>query len=266
MLKDIPSFLSKLVDRKKGEILTILKNLLEGSIAYLITLIPVLMYVIKLTIDNWGITELEKLRLSNIKKFQIALTKYVFIGIAFVATMFILLVYSEQLNDIKGNLIYGMLAFFFIIFIVIIFATERIIKFLAEILSFKYEYHIVNDQGIPVYRIIKLSGNNSLLVESDGIEEFLDSKVNRRYKKIRIKNNILEKFYSSEKPKGFIYGFAILSIVALALLFITNGWWQFSIYMIFIITMILTLVLTLNYIENKKYNESLLANNNNMEE
>lgn len=246
--------------------MTILKNLLEGSIAYLITFIPVLMYVIKLTIDNWGITELEKLRLSNIKKFQIALTKYIFIGLAFVATMFILLVYSEQLNDIKGNLIYGMLAFFFVIFIVIIFAAERVIKFLADILSFRYEYHIVNEQGIPVYRIIKLSSNNSLLVESDGIEEFLDSKVNRRYKKIRIKNNILEKFYGSKQPKRFMYGLAILSIVALVLLFFTNGWWQFSIYIVFIIAMILTLVLILNYIENKKYNEGLQANSNEIEE
>lgn len=152
------------------------------------------MFVIKLVIDNWGITDLEKLRLSNIKKFQIAFTKYIFIGITFVATMFIMLVLSDQFNEIEGNLIYGMLAVFFIIFIVATFIAEKIITFVASLLSFRYEYHIVNDQGESVYRIIKLSANNSLLVEWDGIEEFLDSKLNRRYKKFGLKIILLKNF------------------------------------------------------------------------
>ena len=127
-------------------------------------------------------------------------------------------------------MIYGMLAFFFIIFIVTISTTEKIIKFLAKILSFRYEYHIVNNQGEPVFRIIKLSGNNTLLVESDGNEEFLDNKENRRYKKVRIKNKTLEKFYRSKKSKNLIIGLAILIIVSLAPVFFSTGWWQFSLY------------------------------------
>lgn len=232
----------------------------EGLVAYLITSIPVIGYAIKLLIDNFGITELEKLRLSNFKKFQIALTKYIFIGITFVAVVYLLLTFSEQFKGIKGNLLYGMLAFFFIIFIVTIFTVEKIIRFVAEILSFRYEYHIVNDQGVPVYRIIKLSGNNSLLVESDGIEEFLDSKENRRYKKVRIKNKILEDFYRSKKSENCIIGFAILSIGSLVPVFFTHGWWQFSLYTIFIMALLLTLILFLNYIVNKRFNESLPAN------
>lgn len=237
-----------------------LKSLPDGFLAYLITIIPVIGYVIKLTIDNWGITELEKLRMSNFKKFQIAITKYVFTAIAFVAGIFLLLTFSNQMEGIEGNLIYGFLAFLFIIFVVTIFTLENIMKFIARTLSFKYEYHIVDEQGEPIYRIIKMSGNNSLLVESDGIEEFLDSQINRRYKKIRIKEKKLENFYGSKKSKHTIHGLAILSLIALVSVFFTTDWWQFSLYMIFIISMLVSLILWLNYAEDKKYNERLLEN------
>lgn len=246
--------------------LAIFKVLNEGLIAYFITSIPVIVYAIKLLVDSWGITELEKLRLSNFKKFQIAITKYILIGITFIAIVYLLLIFSEEFKDIKGNLLYGLLAFFFIIFIVTIFAVEKIVRFVAEILSFRYEYHIVNDQGLSVYRIIKLSGNNSLLVESDGIEEFLDSKENRRYKKIRIRNKALEKFYSSKISRNFIFGFAILSIVTFIIVFVTTGWWQFIFYMVFIVSLLLSLILLLNKVENKKYNERLLTKNVSMKE
>ncbi|MBD7944698.1 hypothetical protein H9650_11285 [Psychrobacillus sp. Sa2BUA9] len=241
----------------------ILKDLPESSVAYLITFVPIIVYVIKLTIDNWGITELEKIRLSNIKKFQITLTKYVFLSITFVAAMFIMLVLSDQFEEIKGNLIYGMLAFFFIIFIVATFIAEKLIRFVANLLSFRYDYHIVNDEGVPVYRIIKLSSNNSLLVESDGIEEFLDNKENRRYKKIRNKNKILEEFYGSKKSMNSIIGLAILSFGFLVLVLVTTDWWQFVYYLVFITALLFTLILLLNYIENKRYNDSLQGNSDN---
>lgn len=238
--------------------LTILKSLPDGFLAYLITIIPVIGYVIKLTIDNWGITELEKLRMSNFKKFQIAITKYVFTAIAFVAGIFLLLTFSNQMDGIEGNLIYGLLAFLFIIFIVTIFTLENIMKFITRTLSFKYEYHIVDDRGEPIYRIIKMSGNNSLLVEADGIEEFLDSQINRRYKRIRIKEEKLEGFYGSKKSEHTIKGLAILSLIALVSVFFTTDWWQFSLYMVFIISMLVALILWLNYAVNKKDNEKSL--------
>ena len=236
--------------------MAVIKNLPEGSVAYLITFIPILVYVIKLVIDNWGITDLEKLRLSNIKKFQIAFTKYIFIGIIFVATMFVMLVLSDQLTEIEGNLIYGMLALFFIIFISATFVAEKIIIFVANLLSFKYEYHIVNEQGASIYRIIKLSANNSLLVEWGGIEEFLDSKINRRYKKIRIKDNTLEEFYGSKKSVIFIIGLSILSFGLFLCTVFTIDWWQFGFFLAFLIVLVFTLIISLNYFEYKKYNKS----------
>lgn len=237
--------------------LTIIKGLPEDSLAYLISIIPVIVYVIKLMIDNWGMTELEKLRMSNFKKFQIALTKYIFIAITFVAVMYLLLIFSSQFDEIEGNLIYGMLAFFFIIFIIIIFTMEKIIKFFAQILSFKYEYHIVDDQGVPIYRIIKLSGNNLLLVEFDGIEEFLDSKINRRYKRIRVKNRFLEKFYGSKNSKYVIWGLIFINFASFIPIFLTADWWQFGFYLVFIMSLLLALILSLNYIENKWFKKNL---------
>ncbi|MDJ0333017.1 hypothetical protein [Planococcus sp. S3-L1] len=240
--------------------MTIINSLSDGFLAYLITIIPVIVYVVKLTIDNWGITELEKLRMSNFKKFQIAITKYIFTAIAFVAVVFLFLTYFNQMDDIKGNLVYGLLAFLFVIFIITIFILENLMKFIARKLSFKYEYHIVDDQGEPTYRIIKVSGNNSLLVESDGIEEFLDNQINRRYKRIRIKEKKLEEFYRGEKSKWVRMGLPIFSFLVLVSLFFTTELWQFSLYVIFIVSVLVSLILWLNYAEDKKYNEELSEN------
>lgn len=231
-------------------------NILGNLKTYLFPIIPFLIVTIKITIDNWGLTELEKLKLSNFKKFQIVITKYIFFSVVFIALMALAL-YTLNVNDEKVFLV--TLAISLFLFIALVFIMEGIIKLITILLSFKYNYYIVNELGEPIYRIIKLSNNNLLFVEfveSDGILEFIDAKINRRYKKIYGKNEKLRKFYNSDKIKKLIFGIPIiLSILLLILLNITILWVQFAIYIILLILLIIFLNLVFNYLDNKKFNK-----------
>lgn len=228
-------------------------NILGNLKTYLFPIIPFLIVTIKITIDNWGLTELEKLKLSNFKKFQIVITKYIFFSVVFIALMALAL-YTLNVNDEKVFLV--TLAISLILFITLVFIMEGIIKLITILLSFKYNYYIVNELGEPIYRIIKLSNNNLLFVESDGILEFIDAKINRRYKKIYGENEKLREFYNGNIIKSLIFGIPIiLSILLLILLNITILWIQFAIYITLLISLIIFLNLVFNYLDNKKFNK-----------
>ena len=146
-----------------------------------------------------------------------------------------------------------MLFIYFVVSSAALFLFEKIMNFISTILTFQYDYYIVDQNGNPQYKIIKMSSNRTLLVESEGIEEFLDVRENRRYKKIRRSNYMLSKMYSSEKMPYFLKSLPILCIALIVSLFFTKSWIQFCLYLTFIFTVLISLVLTLNFLENKRY-------------
>ncbi len=221
---------------------------------YLLSLVPVIIYVVKTTIDNYGITELEKLRLSNLKKFSILSLKYLTFSLVLLAFAYLFIIFAKipfEFDDERE--IYVILAIYFITFIGAMFLFEKIISFIATVLTFQYDYYIVNQNGDPLYKIIKLSSNNTLLVESDGIEEFLDVKESRRYKKIRSNNYLLSKMYNSKKMPYVLKCLPALCIGLVVSLFFTRTWIQFCLYLTLIFAVLISLVLTLNFFEYKKY-------------
>lgn len=236
--------------------MTILKNIpIDNITTYIVALIPIIIYVVKLTINNWGITDLEKIYLSNFKKFQITITKYLIWNLVFTTTLFILIMLSDSLKELKtGNLVYGVLIFCSLIFSISMFLLEKFIDLIGMILSVKYDYYIVNDSGEPIYRIIKMSNNNLLLVESNGIEEFIDPKEKRKYKRIRRNSVFYKKIYSSNKMKYWIIVLITISLISFIFIFLSKDWKQFWSFLVWIITMIISLTLTLNYWDNRKRN------------
>ncbi|GLC87477.1 hypothetical protein [Lysinibacillus piscis] len=233
--------------------MSILENIPSSLPPYIVTILPLVAYVVKLTIDNWGITDLERIRLSNFKRFQIALTKYIMLSISFVATMFLIITISGRFTELKGGLLFSVLAACCIIFVALIFLFEKFIYYIVSWLSFKYDYHIVNDNGDSIYRIIKLSNDNSLLVESNGIEEFLDSKEKRKYKRIRRKDTFHYKIYNSSWILGCTVITGVVSVGMLISVFLNNNLTQFILYVLFLLTLLVTLILSLNYNDNRKY-------------
>lgn len=246
----------------KGEnALNLIDQLLKGSLVYIATFIPLVVYTIKLTIDNWGITDLEKIILSNFKKFQIGITKYIFIGISFVVLMYIVIIVSDIHTEINDRVIWGILAVCFVFFIAGMFLFNVIVKFINNLLSFQYDYFIVNEANEPVFRIIKLSSNKSLLVESKGIEEFIQVENNIRYKKVRNPNEKLSKIYNSDKINIFFIISGIVWICLLISVFFTKSWLQFCLYLLFILIMLIFLIVLSNFIDNKRYNKGNYDNN-----
>ena len=232
-------------------------NLIDqfGSSAYIATFIPIIIYAIKITIDNWGITDLEKVILSNFKKFQIVITKYIFTGISFAVLMSIVIIFSDISTELDNISIWSILAVSFIFFVAAMYFFNVTVKFFTNILSFKYDYYIVNETNEPIFRIIKLSNNNSLLVESKGIEEFIQVENKIRYKKVRSKNKKLSKFYNSDRIKVFFTINGVVSSCMLISIFFTKSWLQFCLYLLFILVTIILLIVLSNFIDNKRYIE-----------
>lgn len=146
----------------------------------------------------------------------------------------------------------GFLILAFLIFTLVIFLTEKVLNFINYLLSFQDDYYIVDNNGNPLYRIIKISSNNNLLVESNGIEEFIDAMEHRRYKRVRRESKLREDFYNSSKIIYLIVVVWIISIVSLITLFLSPLWLQFFLYLISLLTFMIGLLLTLNYSANKK--------------
>lgn len=231
-----------------------LENFLTSLVPYVITVIPIIVYVIKLTIDNWKLTDLEKIRMSNFKKFQIALTKYVLIGIISFVILFFVFLFKNPSNLVININVLMTLVILSIILVFCIIVAEKVIDFFSRILSFKYDYHIVNEDGDSLYRIIKVNSNGDLLVESNDILEFIDSKQNLKYKSFRRDMPYLSKLYRSKWTKGIIKGITILCIVLLISLFITNSWVRYMIYFSFIFFTLILLIIMVNYLDEKKHN------------
>lgn len=232
-----------------------------GSLTYIGSIIPLVIYALKLIIDNWGVTDLEKITLSNFKKFQIGITKYFFIGSLFAVLMYIVIIVSEIHTELSEREVLGILAACFIFVITGMYLFNVIVKFISDVLSFKYNYYIVDEADKPVFRIIKLSSNKSLLVESNGIEQFIQIENSIRYKKVRDKNEKRSKIYNSDKINIFFIVSGIVSSCLLISVFFTESWLQFCLYLLFILITIILLIVLSNFVDNKRYNKENSDNN-----
>ena len=238
--------------------MTIIENVPNSLLPYLVGLIPMIAYLIKVTIDNWGATDLEKIRMSNLKKFQISFTKYAALGLFFLAISYLIVISSNKFTgeNMKNSSVYAIVIICSIIFSASMFLFEKLLGFIGKILIFQYDYYIVDKDGNLMYRIIKPSINNTLLVEASGIQEFIDANEKLRYKIMRRENKALLKFYNSKWTFCLICSLVVTDVVLITLVFLTSSWWQFVFYLIFIIICIITMILLMNYVLNKKVSRS----------
>lgn len=221
---------------------------------YLVGLIPIGAYLLKIFIDNWRATDLEKIMMSNLKRFQLGLTKYLLIGIAFgVFIYFYLIIFPvEETDDMESFTLILFIIAVFIIIASVIFLLEKTLVFVVNIFSFKFDYYILDDENEPVFRVIKNSGNNHLLVESNEIEEFIENPKTKRYKRIRRENDKLSSFYQSKKIYVALFVMLVMNVAVFISLLKTTLWMQFVLYLLFISLVVLFLLLLINYYIEKK--------------
>lgn len=229
----------------------------NNIIAYLAGLIPVGAYLLKLFIDNWKATDLEKIMMSNFKKFQLSITKYLLIGLAFVAFFYtyLTIVPPTEMKDMESFILIIFLIVIFTFAITAFFLLDQFIVFLFNTLSFKFDYYVVNDENEAVFRVIKLSDKNHLLVESDGIEEFIENPKTKRYKKERKENDTLNKLYKGNKMYIILPLISLMCLSLIIWIFKTTSWKQFILYLLLVLLLFSFLVLLFNFIFERKANK-----------
>lgn len=237
--------------------MTIIENFPSSLLPYLVGTIPVIAYLLRLTIDNWGATELEKIRMSNLKKFQIFFTKHAALFLFFLAISYLIVTSSNEFTGKdKANTVYVIVIICTIIFSASMFLFEKFLTFIGNVLIFQYDYYIVDQEGNLKFRIIKPSSDNTLLVEDNGIEEFIDAKEKLRYKRILRENKALLNFYNSKWILYLIVSLVVIDIGLLVGLILASSWIRFVFYVIFLFISLISLIIFLNYILNKKISRS----------
>ncbi|WP_060210300.1 hypothetical protein [Sporosarcina koreensis] len=227
------------------QVLEIIEKLPGSTSYYTAALFPLIAYFVKIAIDNYESTELERLLMSNFKKFQIALSKYFFIGLAFIA-IFNLILKNQNIISIKNSeVFYVVWLACFIITIAIIFLLEIFINFIFSLFNIKYDYYIVNENNEDAYRVIKLSGKH-ILAESEGIYMFIDNFKQRRYRKVAVSNAFLESIYTYRYLNQILWAMIIFDLISLIFVFFSSGIMQAIFYIVFVILLLVFLVILTN--------------------
>lgn len=177
--------------------------------------IPIIIYFIKLVIDHWNLTDLERFFLSKYKKFQLSLIKMCSWGLFFIGCLVLGIVF-----DIEGFLEIGIhedqiFPVFIAIFVLMFFLSgifNGIMHLIDKALGLKHYFIIVDDNGRELYKAIKITTHNRLLVEQNNIYTTIENYLDLNYIKKHPYSETPHRLYSNEK----------LITVTLRTLFITN--------------------------------------------
>lgn len=213
------------------------------------SIFPSIVYLFKQAIENRGITELEKILMSNFKKFQISLAKYSLLGIGLGYIYYLLLTSlpKEQL-DVEKDFLDAVLLIALVSTLAVIFSLEVLIRGLFGTLSYKFDYYIVDEENKAVSRVIKLSDKKTLLVDSNGVEEFIDDFKKRKYKRIKRESEFLDNLYGYRKIKFILYGvIPAISLILGFLTYVTEFWVQFIFYLAFLLLLMIGIILLGNF-------------------
>ncbi|WP_346216436.1 hypothetical protein NSQ14_12650 [Caldifermentibacillus hisashii] len=210
---------------------------------------------IKVLVDNWNSTDLERKLMSNFKKFQIGLAKYILVGVSFVAYFYlIVLPLSLDSSKVADVPLVRFLSMLFIIFASLYFLLEKLFFFAINIFKFKFDYYIVNEDNEPDLLVIKSSAKNLLLVKSkENIEEFIDNPKSKRYKKVRREKVWLSNFYQGRIVKVSLFLFFILSVISFIVFLNIHSSLQFIFYLFSVLFLVLFIVILIDFKSEKKF-------------
>lgn len=228
-----------------------------GIPAYIFAILGSLLSFSKVIIDNWKSTELEKIMMSNFKRFQIFLSKCLLIVITFSLLFFLLLINQldfKSSNYSNADILLVVMLITLISTLIVYMLMDIFVNLLFNVFSFKFNYYIVDEQEEILFRVIKLSEKDCLLVEKDGVEEFVFDIKRKRYKKIRENNRKIIRIYESTKMPKILILLSIVILIVLVGVFLTNSylWLQFALYITFLLLLIIFLSLLFNFMLYKK--------------
>lgn len=224
---------------------------------YAFITIPLVIYILKLVIDHWNLTDLEKFLLSNYKKFQLTFIKICSWGIFFIFCLLLGIALDIEgflKLEIPENQVIPVFLTIFIVMFILSGIFNGIIHIVDRILSLKNYFTIVDENGQELFKVIKITSGNRLLVEDKNIYTTLENYLDLRYKKNHPYNEHPHPLYSHSKlTKIIMISLFIISIILLALsYYLFAGIIQFLMFSIGTL-LFLIMILLLNYsIDYKK--------------
>lgn len=202
--------------------------------------VPIIIIFLKLVLDTVGMFTVEKITLTNFKKFTIYLSQILFLTIVCQLILWIFQVPLEIEDPIVNPIIISLLGLFFIFSMA--FLT---VGLLAKILSIKISFYILDDLTNDKWIIKRMIWNNKLLL-SNGINKFkfadLDS----------MNDKVIYRVYENEKiiigQKFITSNYSIVQTI-LGLIVIVTSWftWRLPEAKTFL-DLVLSIALIIEYI------------------
>lgn len=220
--------------------------------------IPVVIYFIKLVIDHWNLTDLERFFLTKYKKFQLSLIKMCSWGLFFIGCLVLGIAF-----DIEGFLEIGIpedqiFPVFIAIFVLMFFLSgifNGIMHIIDKALGLKHYFIIVDDTGRELYKAIKITTHNRLLVEQNNIYTTIENYLDLNYIKKHPYSETPHRLYSNEKLITVtLRTLLITNTLLLVLAFFISGAFQ---TLVAGLISLLMLILFLLYHYNIEYKELL---------
>lgn len=235
----------------------IINELMEGK--YWISCILLVVMIIKVVVDYWNTTSLERIIMTDLEKFVGHISNLVFpsLILAVVSGSSTLLIEVETSGTNDENVYskeqiawgtFGVVLTFSII-------LNAILSWIGKVFSIKIEYYIeLNDE--KDWKIVRRSNKETLLIENkEEKTKFIDNWVDKDFYNELNEKSYMNKFYKSKKFKYSIEWILILSALVLFIattVYINNLWSlvTFIIGAIFLVTFVLIVVNSRDYIKH----------------
>ncbi|GEM_PF-6575568 len=226
--------------------------------SYVLSVIPVAGLVVKTAVDNWELTDLEKKIMNNYKKFQIFATKNILLGLVCGIIATLLIIFFGKINKTFSYEI--LLLVNVVLAVILATGCDWVFRKIVYTFTLKFDYYIVDENENEIYRVLKLSGKDTLLVEKGKTSEFVSNVKGKRYLKKFKENKQLKDFYNGKLGKWLIIVSLTIFIASGWAIFNTSKFLQLILYLIFLLSLFFLTGIVyglLDYKCNKEELESL---------
>lgn len=181
--------------------------------------VPVIIFFLKLVLDTVGMSTVEKVTLTNFKKFTIYLSHILTLTLISQIALFFFEVPVEISSSAIDPLIINLIALFIIISLAFLS-----VGLLAKLLSIKISFYITDEQTKDKWFIRRMIANNKLLLSKDmnsfkfiDLDAMNDREIFRVYEKEKV---VLGQKFINKHIKIFQIGLAIILMITSV-----AGWW-----------------------------------------
>ena len=224
----------------------IIKGLIGNS--YLLAVITWVLFVIKIAINYWNTTEIERKLMTDLKRINGSISKFVVSSLLIIIISFIYIVINQKKYpeiDFNSENIFLIIVAVTVIFLLGGLVINFLVFCLDKAISIKYDYFILLSNS-DRWKVIRMTDKSTLLIQKgDDETRLIKDWIDKSFVRVINKETWMYKLCGNKKKiKNVIKALSLMSTVLFILsIFLVSPWSLLC----FFITMIVFLALIIVY-------------------